>query len=111
MRPGSRSRGEAAVDWPAKGLWSRIRWLAAGWQTRRGLHRRGARRDATPPPTAERGSSLRSAADTASPSAVREALHRLDRGDGRLPLVVFEATDRSGHLVAAAACDPEDYDG
>ena len=38
-----------------------------------------------------------------------ERLHRLGRHGGRSPLYVITIMDRNGHLLDAAAYDPEEY--
>jgi hypothetical protein len=38
-----------------------------------------------------------------------ERLHALRRRGGRPPLYVITVMDRDGHVLEAAACDPDDY--
>jgi hypothetical protein len=45
----------------------------------------------------------------ASRADVIETLHSLAREGDRSPLYVITAMDREGHVLDAAACDPEEY--
>jgi hypothetical protein len=38
-----------------------------------------------------------------------EQLHTLRRRGGRSPLYIITVMDRDGHVLEAAACDPDDY--
>jgi hypothetical protein len=40
---------------------------------------------------------------------VTERLHSVERRGSRPPLYIMISTDRAGHVLHAAACDPEDY--
>lgn len=100
------------MDWPSRSLLSRIAWLRIGvsaW-----LRGRQARAGAEPLwwPEFERAYWLyrdrigRERQESRGSST--ETLYRLAR-EGRPPLFVIVARDARGHLVNAAACDPDDY--
>jgi hypothetical protein len=88
------------MDWPGRTLWSAIAFRWRHLKTR--PHRRlgGARR--LPPPTQRDDA----AADR---QGLTETLHSLGREGDHAPLYVLTVTDRDGHLLAATACDADDY--
>ncbi len=79
------------MDWPERSIWSRIVWT---WM-----------RLTTRPAHAAR----RPGHAALYPSDRIERLHSLCRQGGRPPLFVITVMDRDGHVLDAAACDPEEY--
>jgi hypothetical protein len=84
-------RRGGAMDWPGKTIWSRIAWRWAWLRRPRGQRVRSMRQPEPEPP------------------APIERLHCLRRKGGRTPLYVLTVTDRMGHVLEAAACDPDEY--
>ena len=79
------------MDWPSRSIWSRVTWTWMRLATRRDHRVRGCRQ-----PGVDASNRI-------------ERLHRLRRHGGRSPLYVVTVMDRDGHLLDAAACDPDEY--
>lgn len=79
------------MHWPKRSIWSRITWTWLRLAMLRDHRVRGCEQ-----PGVDASSRI-------------ERLHRLGRHGGRSPLYVITVMDRDGHLLDAAACDPEEY--
>ena len=79
------------MDWPSRSIWSRVTWT---WMRLAMLRDHRVRSWEQPGVDA---------------SSRIERLHRLGRHGGRSPLYVITVMDPDGHLLDAAACDPEEY--
>lgn len=79
------------MDWPSRTIWSRITltWMRLAMRPDYRVRSRRQPGIATSNPI--------------------ERLHRLGRHGGRPPLYVITIMDRNGHLLDAAAYDPEEY--
>ncbi len=79
------------MDWPSRSIWSRITWTWVRLAMLRDHRVRSGER-----PGVDASSRI-------------ERLHRLGRHGGRSPLYVITVMDWDGHLLDAAAYDPDEY--